>query len=107
VEILMPVIGLVRVPDFNAALEAALRCEHGFRHSAIVHSTNIDNMSVMARAMETTMFTKNAPSFASLGFGGDCPTAFTIATTTGEGPTTPISFCRIRRCTLHGSFRIV
>jgi propionaldehyde dehydrogenase len=107
VEMLMPIIGLVRVPDFNAALEAALRCEHGFRHSAIVHSTNIDNMSVMARAMETTMFTKNAPSFASLGFGGDCPTAFTIATTTGEGPTTPISFCRIRRCTLHGSFRIV
>lgn len=107
VEMLMPVIGLVRVPDFNAALDAALRCEHGFRHSAVIHSTNIDNMSVMAKAMETTMFTKNASSLASLGLGGDCPTAFTIATTTGEGPTTPISFCRIRRCTLHGSFRIV
>lgn len=107
VEMLMPVLGMVRVPDFDAALEAAIKTEHGFRHSALIHSTNVDHMSVMAKVMETTMFTKNGPSFSTLGFGGECPTAFTIATTTGQGPTTPLSFCRLRRCNLHGSFRIV
>jgi propionaldehyde dehydrogenase len=106
-ELLMPILPLVRVPDFEAGLAASLRAEHGFRHSAVIHSTNINHMSEMARAMETTIFTKNAPSFASIGYGGDCPTAFTIATTTGQGPTTPLSFCRTRRCVLAGSFRIV
>ena len=106
-EMLMPILPLVRVADFKEALAMALRVEHGFRHSAAIHSTNIDNMSLMARLMETTIFTKNAPSFASLGYGGDCPTAFTIATSTGQGPTTPLSFCRLRRCTLHGAFRII
>jgi propionaldehyde dehydrogenase len=106
-ELLMPILPMVRVADFEEGLAASLRAEHGFRHSAVIHSTNIHHMSVMARAMETTIFTKNAPSFASIGVGGDCPTAFTIATTTGQGPTTPLSFCRVRRCVLAGSFRIV
>ncbi len=103
-ELLMPILPLVRVADFDEALCASLRAEHGFRHSAAIHSTNITHMSRMARAMETTIFTKNAPSFASIGVGGDCPTAFTIATTTGQGPTTPLSFCRTRRCVLAGAF---
>ena len=106
-EMLMPVLPMVRVADFEDGLAASLRAEHGFRHSAVIHSTNINHMSIMARAMETTIFTKNAPSFASIGFNGDSPTAFTIATTTGQGPTTPRSFCRVRRCVLSGSFRIV
>lgn len=106
-EMLMPVLPLVRVADFEDGLGASLRAEHGFHHSAVIHSTNINHMSIMARAMETTIFTKNAPSYASIGYGGDSPTAFTIATTTGEGPTTPRSFCRTRRCVLSGSFRIV
>jgi len=106
-EMLMPILPMVRVADFKEGLTASLKAEHGYRHSAVIHSTNIHHMSVMARAMETTIFTKNAPSFASIGFGGDCPTAFTIATTTGQGPTTPLSFCRVRRCVLAGSFRIV
>ena len=106
-EMLMPLLPLVRVADFDEALAASLRAEHGFRHSAAIHSTHVVHMSRMARAMETTIFTKNAPSYASIGVGGDCPTAFTIATTTGQGPTTPLSFCRTRRCLLHGAFRIV
>jgi len=106
-ELMMPILAMVRVADFKEGLAMAKRVEHGFRHSAIIHSTNIDNMSDMAKTMETSMFVKNAPSFASIGVGGDCPTAFTIGTTTGHGPTTPLSFCRIRRCVLHGAFRIV
>ncbi len=106
-EMLMPILPMVRVADFEDGLAASLRAEHGFRHSAVIHSTNINHMSIMARAMETTIFTKNAPSFESIGYNGDSPTAFTIATTTGQGPTTPRSFCRVRRCVLSGSFRIV
>ena len=106
-ELMMPILAMVRVADFKEGLAMAKRVEHGFKHSAIIHSSNIDNMSDMAKAMETSMFVKNAPSFASIGVGGDCPTAFTIGTTTGDGPTTPLSFCRLRRCVLHGAFRIV
>ncbi len=106
-EMLMPILPLIRVADFNEALAAAKRLEHGYRHSACIHSKNVDNMSRMAREMQTTMFVKNSASLASIGVGGDCPTAFTIATATGQGPTTPASFCRVRRCVLHGSFRII
>ena len=106
-EMMMPILPMVRVPDFKEGLAASLRAEHAYRHSAVIHSTNIHHMSIMARAMETTIFTKNAPSFVSLGYGGDCPTSFTIATTTGQGVTTPVSFCRARRCVLYGSFRII
>ena len=106
-EMLMPILPLIRAADFNEALAMAKRLEHGFRHSACIHSKNVDNMSRMAREMQTTMFVKNSASLASIGVGGDCPTAFTIATATGQGPTTPASFCRVRRCVLHGSFRII
>ena len=106
-ELLMPILPFIRVADFGEALAMAKRLEHGFRHSACIHSTNVNNMSRMAREMQTTMFVKNSASVASIGVGGDCPTAFTIATTTGQGPTTPASFCRMRRCVLHGSFRII
>lgn len=106
-ELLMPILPLIRVADFEEALPMAKRLEHGFRHSACIHSTNVNNMSRMAREMQTTMFVKNSASLASIGVGGDCTTAFTIATTTGQGATTPASFCRKRRCVLHGSFRIV
>ena len=106
-EMLMPILPLIRAADFNEAFAMAKRLEHGFRHSACIHSKNVDNMSRMAREMQTTMFVKNSASLASIGVGGDCPTAFTIATATGQGPTTPASFCRVRRCVLHGSFRII
>ena len=106
-ELMMPILAMVRVADFKEGLAMAKRVEHDFRHSAVIHSTNIDNMSDMAKFMETSIFVKNAPSFAGIGIRGDCPTSFTIGTTTGDGPTTPLSFCRVRRCVLHGAFRIV
>ncbi|MDR1514303.1 MAG: aldehyde dehydrogenase [Synergistaceae bacterium] len=106
-EIMAPVLPMVRVADFEDGLASAVRTEGGLHHSAAIYSTNINNMSVMARAMETSIFTKNAPTFSAIGYNGDCPTAFTIATMTGQGPVTPLSFCRIRRCVLSGAFRIV
>jgi aldehyde dehydrogenase len=106
-ELLMPAIGFVRVPDVDAAIEGALQAEHGFGHTATMHSTNIDNLSRMARAVNTSIFVKNGPSLAGLAFEGEGYTSFTIASPTGEGLTTALSFTRERRCTLKDYFRIV
>jgi propionaldehyde dehydrogenase len=106
-ELLMPVLPMIRVSDFNEALAMALRLEHGFQHSAVIYSTNIDHMSRMAHEIETTMFVKNAPAYCSLGADSDCPVTLTIATATGQGATSPESFCRMRRCVLSGAFRII
>ena len=106
VEMLMPVLGMVRVANFDEALNEAFRAEHGCQHSALIHSTNVHNMSRAARRMNTTIF-KNAPSYSGLGFGGEGYTTLTIATPTGEGLTSAKSFTRARRCVLKGDFRII
>ncbi len=106
-EQLMPVIPLVRVKNVDEAIELALKVEHGFRHTATMHSTNIDNLSKMARVCDTSIFVKNGPSFAGLGAGGEGHTSFTIASPTGEGLTTAKHFTRERRCVMKDRFRIV
>ena len=106
-ELLMPILPLVRVKDVDEAIGLAHAAEHGFRHTAVIHSTNVSAMDRMARTMETALFVKNGPNYAGLGEGGAGYTSYTIATQTGEGLTTPYTFSRERRCTLVGSFRIV
>ena len=106
-ELLMPVIPLFRVKDAADAIAAALRVEHGFHHTATMHSMNIDNMSAMARVCNCSIFVKNDASYAGLGLGGEGYTSFTIASPTGEGLTTAIHFTRERRCTLKEAFRFV
>jgi aldehyde dehydrogenase len=53
------------------------------------------------------LFVKNGPCFASLGLGGEGYISFSIATPTGEGVTTPLTFTRERRCSLIDDLRIV
>ncbi len=106
-ELMMPVLGVVRARDFADGVAIAVEVEHGLRHSAIIHSSNIYHMSEFGRAVNTTVFVKNAPSYAGLGFGGEGHTSFTIAGRTGEGMTTARTFTRIRRCTLVGAFSAV
>jgi acyl-CoA reductase-like NAD-dependent aldehyde dehydrogenase len=106
-ELLMPVLAMVRAPDVERAVDMAVRVEHGFGHTAAMYSTNVENMHNMARAVDTSIFVKNAPTYAGLGLGGEGYTSFTIASPTGEGLTTAISFTRERRCTLKDNFRIV
>lgn len=105
-EMLMPVLAVVRVRDIDEAIEGAFRAEQGCKHSAMIHSTNVHNMSRAAKRMNTTVFVKNAPCYAGLGFGGEGYTTMTIATPTGEGVTSARSFTRSRRCVLYGDFRI-
>ena len=106
-EQMMPIIPLVRVGDANKGIDLAKRSEHGFRHTAVMHSKNLDHLSRMAREMSCSIFVKNAPSYAGVGYGGEGFCSFTIASPTGEGVTNPISFSRIRRCILKDAFRIV
>lgn len=106
-ELLMPLIPLVRVPNVDEAIEMAKRVEHGNGHTAVMYSKNIDNLHRMAKEINTSIFVKNAPSYAGLGLGGEGYTSFTIASPTGEGLTTCRTFSRIRRCTLKDHFRIV
>jgi acyl-CoA reductase-like NAD-dependent aldehyde dehydrogenase len=106
-EQMMPVMPLVRVQDANEGIDLAQEAERGFRHTAVMYSKNLDNLSRMARVMDCSIFVKNGPSFAGLGYGGEGFCAFTIASPTGEGITNPISFSRIRRCVLKDHFRIV
>jgi acyl-CoA reductase-like NAD-dependent aldehyde dehydrogenase len=106
-ELLMPVIGIVRYPDVAAAIAGAKRVEHGFGHTAVMYGTNIDALSAMARTINTSIFVKNGPNLAGLGWLGEGYTSFTIASPTGEGLTTAVSFTRERRCTLKDHFRFV
>jgi acyl-CoA reductase-like NAD-dependent aldehyde dehydrogenase len=107
IELLTPITGLVRVADAREAIGAAVRCEQGNGHSAAFYSKNIENLHTMARAINTSIFTKNAPTYAGLGMGGEGYTSFTIASPTGEGLTNARDFSRVRRCTLKEYFRIV
>ncbi len=106
-EQLMPVLPIVRVPDVNRAINLAREAEHGFGHSASMHSRNIEALSRMARVMNTSIFVKNGPIVAGLAAGGEGHTSFTIASPTGEGLTYPVSFSRRRRCVMVDHFRIV
>ena len=99
-ELMMPVLPVVRVDNVDEAIELAVQVEQGNRHTAIMHSTNVEKLTKMARQIQTTIFVKNGPSCAGLGVGGEGHATFTIAGPTGEGLTSPRSFARIRRCVM-------
>ena len=100
VEQMMPFVPFVRCSDVDHAIRLAKQYEHGFRHTSIIHSSNVRNMTKMAREMDTTLFVKNGPCMASLGLGGEGYLSFSIAGPTGEGVTSPLTFTRERRCSL-------
>ncbi len=106
-ELMMPILPIVRVNSIQEAIDLAVKAEHGNRHTAHMHSKNIDHLSAFAKAVETTIFVKNAPSYAGIGFGGEGHTTFTIAGPTGEGITSARSFTRKRRCVMADNFRII
>lgn len=105
-EQMMPVMPVTRVPDANRAIDLAVEAEGRNRHTAVMHSKNLDNLSRMAKLCNCSIFVKNGRSQAGLGLDGEGYTSFTIASPTGEGLTGPRSFSRWRRCTLVDHFRI-
>ncbi len=107
VEQMMPFVPFVRVRDVDEAIAKAKFYEHNFRHTSIIHSNNVRNMTTMGRALDTTLFVKNGPCMAALGLGGEGYLSYSIATPTGEGVTTPLTFTRERRCSLIDDLRIL
>lgn len=105
-ELMMPILGLVRARDFDDAVEKCVWLEHGNRHSAHIHSKNIDNITKYAKAIDTAILVKNAPSYAAIGFGGEGFCTFTIASRTGEGLTSASTFTKRRRCVMSDSLCI-
>ena len=105
-EMMMPILPIVRVSDVDTAIAYAHEAEGGNRHTAIMHSRNVQNLSKMAKLLETTIFVKNAPSYAGVGIEGEGYITLTIAGPTGEGLTSARSFCRKRKCVLKDAFSI-
>ncbi len=106
-EMMMPVIALIRARNADEAIDLGIELEHGLKHTAAMHSRNLDNLHRMASEINTSLFIKNGPCLAGLGYGGEGWTSMTVSTPTGEGVTNARSFVRLRRCTLVDHFRIV
>ncbi len=105
-ELLMPLVPLVKAADFDEALETALEIEQGYKHTATIHSESIEHLNRAAKKMQTSVFVKNGASLLGIGFDKEGHTSFTIATATGEGTTSARHFTRRRRCTLTSGFTI-
>lgn len=105
-EQMMPFVPVVRVKSVEEGIAEAKEAEHNYKHTAILHSHDVETMSAMARALDTTLFIKNGPCMAGLGAGGEGYLSFSIATPTGEGVTNPKTFTRVRRCVMVDNLRI-
>jgi aldehyde dehydrogenase len=105
-EQMMPFLPIVRVKSVEEGIEHSLESEHGYKHTSIIHSHDVEHMTAMGRALDTTLFVKNGPSMCGLGLGGEGYLSFSIATPTGEGITNPRTFTRVRRCVMVDNLRI-
>lgn len=106
-EQMMPFIPFVRVANVDRAIELAKQTEHGYGHTAILHSRDTSVMSRMGKLMDCTIFVINGPSTAGLGLGGEGTLSFSIAGPTGEGVTSPLTFCRQRRTSVVKGMRFL
>ncbi len=106
-EQMMPCLPLIRAASVDDAIMLAQKVEHGFKHTAIMHSKNVANLTKMGQVMDCTVFVKNGPSTAGLGIGGEGTFTHSIASPTGEGITTARTFTRMRRCTMVDYLRII
>ncbi|KKK90981.1 hypothetical protein LCGC14_2717570, partial [marine sediment metagenome] len=106
-EQMMSCLPIVKARDFCQAVEMAKQAEHGFGHTAIIHSRLVDHMTHMGKAMDTALYVKNGPSLAGDGVGGEGYCSYSIACSTGEGITTPLTYTRVRRCVMVDNLRII
>ncbi|GHT19362.1 aldehyde dehydrogenase [Planctomycetales bacterium] len=107
VEQMMPFLPFVRVRDVDEGIDLAKKAEHGFRHTAIIHSNNVDSITRMAKELDTTIFVTNGPSTSGNAGGTAGFSSFSIAGPTGEGITSPMTFTRSRRYAHVGSLHIL
>lgn len=105
-EQMMPFLPIIRVKSLEEGVAHSLAAEHGYKHTSIIHSHDVEAMTAMGRALDTTLFIKNGPCMAGLGLGGEGYLSYSIATPTGEGVTNPKTFTRVRRCVMVDNLRI-
>lgn len=105
-EFLMPVLPIVRIKDFESGVGLAMKIEGGRRHTAVIHSKNIDHMTRYAKMLSTSILVKNGSSYNGAGIDGEGHTTMTIAGPTGDGLTTPRTFTRPMRCALIGNISL-
>ena len=105
-EQMMPFVPITRVRNLEEGVARALEAEHGYKHTSIIHSHDLEALTAMGRSLDTTLFIKNGPCMAGLGLGGEGYLSFSIATPTGEGVSNPRTFTRVRRCVLVDNLRI-
>jgi aldehyde dehydrogenase len=105
-EQMMPFLPIVRVKSLEEGVARSLEAEHGYKHTSIIHSHDVEAMTAMGRALDTTLFIKNGPCMSGLGLGGEGYLSYSIATPTGEGVTNPRTFTRVRRCVMVDNLRI-
>jgi propionaldehyde dehydrogenase len=106
-EQLMPVLPILLVDSFEEAMAAAVRIEHGYGHTAMIHTKNIDRITSFGQVIDTTNFIVNARSQAMAAENSKGGTAWTIAGATGEGNTTPRSYTKERRIYVSGAMNFV
>jgi acyl-CoA reductase-like NAD-dependent aldehyde dehydrogenase len=106
-EQMMPVLPIIRVRNFNEAVDLAKQAEQNYRHTAGIHSLDIRNLSYMAKVINTSLFIKNGPFYSGLGYQSEGYSSFSIGTFTREGLTTAKSFTWERKCALVDYFHIV
>jgi aldehyde dehydrogenase len=105
-EQMMPFIPIIRVKNLAEGVQRSLEAEHGYKHTSIIHSHDLEALTEMGRALDTTLFIKNGPCMSGLGLGGEGYLSFSIATPTGEGVSNPRTFTRVRRCVMVDKLRI-
>lgn len=99
-ELMMPILGIVKVNSVDEGIAVALKFENGNRHSAHIHSKNVDTLTRYGKILDTAIYVKNAPSYYALGVNAEGYVTFTIASRTGEGLTSAATFTKSRRCVL-------
>lgn len=105
-EQMMPFVPITRVKNLAEGVKRSLDAEHGYKHTSIIHSHDLEALTEMGRALDTTLFIKNGPCMSGLGLGGEGYLSFSIATPTGEGVSNPRTFTRVRRCVMVDNLKI-
>jgi len=105
-EYLMPLLPIVRVRDVDEGIALAVKIEGRRRHSAIMHSRDVRNITKYAKAIQTTILVKNGPSYGGVGLGGEGYVSMSLAGPTGEGITSPKTFTRPQRCVMVGELNL-
>src|SRR5688500_1067139 len=84
-EQMMPFVPFVRVRNVDEAIELAIQSEHGFRHTALIHSRNLDTITRFGRQANVTLLVANGASMAGMGLGGGGDVRYAVAGETGGG----------------------